>query len=106
MAYSNGQVPGTIWQSDVTIFNPDTTHKATYSVAFLDARIPVDDYSNLTWTQVDVPPLASKVVDMKPYQSLQLNRALLDAGYTGTSDLYTVKVTILQGTGEGSVVEV
>jgi hypothetical protein len=98
MAYSNGQVPGTIWQSDVTIFNPDTTHKATYSVAFLDARNPVDDYSNLTWTQVDVPPLASKVVDMKPYQSLQLNRALLDAGYTGTSDLYTVKVTILQGT--------
>jgi hypothetical protein len=211
MAYSNGQVPGTIWQSDVTIFNPDTTHKATYSVAFLDARNPVDDYSNLTWTRVDVPPLgsaasgnvlssffgqtlgaygalmmrgdvaplppvitartfnngdptkgtfglsvpptsvtggvssqaspaasvliglkqnadaytnlglvnlnndwpkiqldfldgltvaplASKVVDMKPYQSLQLNRALLDAGYTGTSDLYTVKVTILQGT--------
>ena len=35
-----GQVPGTTWQSDVTIFNPDPSAAATYSVAFLDARNP------------------------------------------------------------------
>jgi PKD domain len=211
MAYVNGQIPGTIWQSDVTIFNPDPSRTATYSITFLDARNPVDDHSELTWTQVDVTPLgsvafgnilssvfgqtlgaygalmvrgdvaplppvitartfnngdptkgtfglsvppmsvtggvssqaspaasvliglkenadaytnlglvnlnndwpkiqldfldglaaaplASRVVDMKPYQSLQINHALLDAGYASTSDLYTVKVTILQGT--------
>jgi hypothetical protein len=56
-------------------------------------KIQLDFLDGLT-----VAPLASKVIDMKPYQSLQLNRALLDAGYTGTIDLYTVKVTILQGT--------
>jgi pimeloyl-ACP methyl ester carboxylesterase len=211
MAYVTGQLSGTIWQSDVTIFNPDTTRTATYSVAFLDARNPVDDYSKLTWTPINVEPLgsvasgnllgstfgqplgaygalmvrgdvaplppvitartfnngdptkgtfglsvpptsvsggvssqapqaasvliglrqnadaytnlglvnlqndwpkiqidfldgltaaplASRVVDMQPYQSLQINNALLDAGYAGTSDLYTVKVKILQGT--------
>ena len=211
MAYVTGQIPGTIWQSDVTIFNPDTTRTATYSVAFLDARNPVDDYSKLTWTPIPVgplgsvasgnvlgsffgqplgaygglmvrgdvaplppvitartfnngdptkgtfglsvpptpvsggvspqaspaasvliglgqnadaytnlgfvnlnndwptiqidfldgltaAPLASRVVDMQPYQSLQINNALVDAGYAGTSDLYTVKVKILQGT--------
>jgi hypothetical protein len=211
MAYVSGQVLGTIWQSDVTLFNPHPSLTATYSVAFLDARNPVDDYSKLTWTTINVgplssaatpnllggffqqtlgaygalmvrgdlaplapvitartfnngdqnrgtfglsvpptsvsggvtpqappaasvliglrqneaaytnlglvnlkndwpkvqldfsdgltaAPLASKVVDLKPYQSLQINRALLDAGYTGTSDLYTVKVKVLQGT--------
>ncbi len=206
MAYVQGAIPGTVWQSDVTIFNPDPSRTATYSITFLDARNPVDDYSELTWTQVDVTPLgsaafgnilsrvfgqtlgaygalmvrgdvaalppvitartfnngdptkgtfglsvpamsvtggvssesvliglkenadaytnlglvnlnndwpkiqldfldgltaeplASRVVDMKPYQSLQINHALLDAGFAGTSDLYTVKVKILQGT--------
>ena len=49
MAYVLGQVPGTTWQSDVTIFNPDPTRNATYSVAFLDGRNPVDDYSKLAW---------------------------------------------------------
>ena len=58
MAYVLGQVPGTTWQSDVTIFNPDPTRSATYSVAFLDARNPVDDYSKLTWGPITLPPLA------------------------------------------------
>ncbi len=212
MAYVLGQVPGTVWQSDVTIFNPDPTRTATYAIAFLDANHPVVDYSKLTWSgaiqvpalgsiassnllgQVfgqslgsygalivrgDVAPaspvftartfnngdptkgtfglsvpgasvaggvssqasaaasvliglrqnaaaytnlglvnlkndwpkiqldftdgltsaaLASLTVDMQPYQSLQINRALLAAGYAGTSDEYTVRVRILQGT--------
>ncbi len=211
MAYTLGQVPGTTWQSDVTLFNPDPTRSATYSVAFLDARNPVDDYSKLTFGAVTVPPLgslsspnvlgdtfgqalgaygallvrgdvaplppvvmartfnngdpakgtfglsvpstsvsggvstqasaaasvliglrqndsaytnlglvnlkndwpkvqldffdgvtgdalASRTVDMMPYQSLQITRALLDAGFTGSSDLYTIRVKILQGT--------
>jgi len=42
--------------------------------------------------------LASVTVDMNPYQSLQINRALQAAGYAGTSDLYTVRVKILHGT--------
>ena len=211
MAYVLGQVPGTVWQSDVTIFNPDPTRSATYAVAFLDARNPVDDYSKLTFGAITVPPLgsvsspnllgdafgqalgayggllvrgdvaplppvitartfnngdpakgtfglsvpstsvsggvstqaspaasvliglhqndsaytnlglvnlkndwpkvqldffdgdtgdalASRTVDMMPYQSLQITRALADAGFTGTSDLYTIRVKILQGT--------
>jgi PKD repeat protein len=211
MAYVLGQVPGTVWQSDVTIFNPDPTRTATYSITFLDARNAVVDYSKLTWSapiQVpalgsvsssnllgqtfgqplgaygalmvrgDVAPappvitartfnngdptkgtfglsvpatsvtggvssqaaaaasvliglrqnaaaytnlglvnlrndwpkveldftdgqssalLASMTVDLQPYQSLQINRALQAAGFAGTSDEYTVKVKILQG---------
>jgi hypothetical protein len=218
MAYVLGQVQGATWQSDVTIFNPHPSLAATYSIAFLDARNPVTDYSQLTWQAFPVPPLGSIYdpnllldvfgqplgaygalivrgdiaplppvimartfnnesaqgrgtfglsvpqasvsggvsaqaspaasvliglrqnaaaytnlglvnlhndwptveldffdgataaplgsmnVPMNPYQSLQINRALLDshivqaAGYSSTSDLYTVKVKILQGT--------
>ena len=59
MAYVSGQVPGTLWQSDVTILNPDPTQVATYSLAFLDARNPVNDGSQLTWYAISVPPLGS-----------------------------------------------
>ena len=59
MAYVLGQAPGTTWQSDVTIFNPDPSHSATYSVSFLDSRNPVDDYSKLTWAAITIPPLGS-----------------------------------------------
>jgi N-acetylneuraminic acid mutarotase len=59
MAYVPGQVPGTLWQSDVTILNPDPTQVATYSLAFLDARNPVNDGSQLTWYAISVPPLGS-----------------------------------------------
>ena len=60
MAYVLGQVPGTIWQSDVTILNPDPARTATYSIAFLDARHPVDDASKLTWLgPIQVPALGS-----------------------------------------------
>ncbi len=58
MAYLNGQIPGTLWQSDVTIFNPDPTRAATISVAFLDANHPVDDQAQLPWVdKIVVPPL-------------------------------------------------
>ncbi len=56
MAYVLGQVAGTTWQSDVTIMNPSAL-SAKYSVAFLDARNPVTDYSQLTWTPITVDPL-------------------------------------------------
>ncbi|MBK9063590.1 MAG: PKD domain-containing protein [Acidobacteria bacterium] len=42
--------------------------------------------------------LGTKDVDLAAYQSTQISRALEAAGYAGTSDLYTVKVTILEGT--------
>ncbi len=59
MAYVNGAVPGTIWQSDVTIMNPSTL-AATYSVAFLDASVaPITDYSQLNWTSLSLQPLTS-----------------------------------------------
>jgi hypothetical protein len=57
MAFVYGAAPGTIWQSDVTIMNPSSALTAKYSVAFLDARAPVTDYSQLTWTTISVPPL-------------------------------------------------
>ena len=53
MAYLNGSVAGTLWQSDVTLFNPDPTRPATYSLAFLDGRNPVDP-ANLTWKQINL----------------------------------------------------
>lgn len=219
MAYVLGQVPGTTWQSDVTVLNPHPTLAATYSIAFLDARNPVTDYSQLTWFTYNVPPLGfidssnllagqpflqplgaygalivrgdsaplppvitartfnnetsqgqgtfglsvppssvsggvstqgapaasvliglrqsaaaytniglvnlhndwatveldffdkgaaplgTLTVQVNPYQSYQINKALADsrlvpaAGYTGTSDLYSVQVKILEGTG-------
>ncbi len=58
MAYVQGQVAGTTWQSDVTIMNPSTL-AATYSVALLDARHPVTDYSQLSWTTFTVPALGT-----------------------------------------------
>ncbi|HVO52564.1 MAG TPA: PKD domain-containing protein, partial [Thermoanaerobaculia bacterium] len=58
MAYVLGQTAGTTWVSDVTIMNPSTSLTAKYSVAFLDARAPVTDYSQLTWTPISVPPLS------------------------------------------------
>ena len=71
MAYVLGQVPGTNWQSDVTIFNPHPTITATYSVAFLDARHPVDDYSKLTWSTITVPPLGSVASAEPPRRRLR-----------------------------------
>src|ERR1035437_1185775 len=59
MAYVHGAIAGTIWQSDVTIFNADPSRTATYSIAFLDARNPVDDSLGLTWYPLNVPPLGS-----------------------------------------------
>jgi PKD repeat protein len=59
MAYVSGQAPGTVWQSDVTLLNPHPSLTATYSIAFLDARNSVDDYSKLTWGAISVPPLGS-----------------------------------------------
>jgi PKD repeat protein len=212
MAYVQGQVAGTNWQSDVTIFNPDATRTATIRVAFLDGQNPVDDYASLALSpKVDIPPLGSigtanvlgdifgkplgsfgalliqgdatplapvvtartfnvgdgthgtfglsvpsasstggvssqaspassvliglrqndtaytnvglvnlkndwakvaldftdsasgaalgtTTLDLKPYQSYQLSRALLATGFTGTSDLFTVRVRLLSGT--------
>ncbi len=42
--------------------------------------------------------LGTKDVDLAAYQSTQISRALEAAGYAGTSDLYTVKITIVEGT--------
>jgi hypothetical protein len=42
--------------------------------------------------------LGTKDVDLAAYQSTQISRALEAAGYAGTSDLYRVSVTILEGT--------
>ena len=50
-------MPGTHWQSDVTILNPHPTLPATYSVAFLDAATR-SRYSKLTWGPITLPPLA------------------------------------------------
>jgi hypothetical protein len=43
--------------------------------------------------------LASMTVYMKPYQSLQINKALQTAGYAGPSDGYSVNVKLLEGSG-------
>jgi PKD repeat protein len=42
LAYATGSIEGTVWQTDVTILNPDPTLPATYSLAFLDGRKVVD----------------------------------------------------------------
>jgi PKD repeat protein len=51
MAYLQGSLAGTVWQSDVTVFNPDPSRPGTYSLAFLDGRNPVDP-ANLVWTTI------------------------------------------------------
>ncbi|MDL2717725.1 MAG: PKD domain-containing protein, partial [Acidobacteriota bacterium] len=53
MAYTQGAVSGTVWQSEVTVFNPDPTRPATYSVAFLDGRNPVSP-SSLDWKTLTI----------------------------------------------------
>ena len=53
LAYVNGVIPGSVWQSDLSIFNPHPTLTATYSIAFLDGANPVAP-ENLTWITFDV----------------------------------------------------
>ncbi|MEO8586705.1 MAG: PKD domain-containing protein, partial [Acidobacteriota bacterium] len=58
MAYSDGAVTGTVWQSEITIFNPDPTRSGTYSVAFLDGRT-VANPANLAWQPLTIGPRKS-----------------------------------------------
>ena len=59
MAYLGGS-GGAFWTSDVTIFNPDKVLAQKLSVAFLDPRSLVTDYSQLTFvTLADIPPMGS-----------------------------------------------
>jgi hypothetical protein len=51
LAYTQGAVSGTVWQSDMTIFNPHPTLSATYSLAFLDGKNPVAP-KDLVWKTV------------------------------------------------------
>ncbi len=53
MAYLQGSLAGTLWQTDVTIFNPDPTRSATYSLAFLNGGSPVDP-ANLDWRTINL----------------------------------------------------
>ncbi len=57
MAYLAGAIPGTLWQSDVTIFNPDPTRSASIRIAFLDAQNP---YAPMTLSNpIPIQPLGS-----------------------------------------------
>ncbi|HQQ77326.1 MAG TPA: PKD domain-containing protein [Thermoanaerobaculia bacterium] len=59
MAYLAGS-GGAFWTSDVTIFNPDKVLAQKLSVAFLDPRNLVTDYSQLTFVPLaDIPPLGA-----------------------------------------------
>ncbi len=53
MAYLQGSLGDTLWQTDVTLFNPDPTRPGTYSLAFLDGRSPVDP-ANLVWKTINL----------------------------------------------------
>ena len=59
MAYLGGS-GGAFWTSDVTIFNPDKVLSQKLSVAFLDPRNLVTDYSQLTFVPLaDIPPMGA-----------------------------------------------
>jgi len=59
MAYLGGS-GGAFWTSDVTIFNPDKVLTQKLSVAFLDPKNLVSDYSQLTFVPLaDIPPMGS-----------------------------------------------
>ncbi len=49
-AYLQGGLANALWQTDLTILNPDPTRSAAYSVAFLDGQNPVDP-KDLVWTE-------------------------------------------------------
>ena len=51
LAYVQGALPGTIWQSDLTILNPHPTLAGTYSLAFLDGANPVAS-ADLVWKPI------------------------------------------------------
>ncbi len=53
MAYLQGSLTGTLWQTDVTVFNPDPSRPATYSLAFLNGGSPVDP-ADLVWKTIDL----------------------------------------------------
>jgi PKD repeat protein len=59
MAYTDG-ASGTFWQSDLSIFNPDTTRAMLVSVAFLSGTANTDP-TKLQWTQVYVGPQSTKL---------------------------------------------
>jgi hypothetical protein len=54
LAYTPGAASGTVWQSDLTILNPDPTLSATYSLAFLDGKNPVAP-KDLVWKPITLP---------------------------------------------------
>ena len=58
LAYTSGASQGTVWQSDLTIFNPHATLSGTYSLAFLDGRNPVAP-ADLVWRTITLPALQS-----------------------------------------------
>ena len=51
LAYTPGAASGSVWQSDLTILNPDPTLSATYSLAFLDGGNPVAP-KDLVWKPI------------------------------------------------------
>jgi PKD repeat protein len=51
LAYTPGAASGTVWQSDMTILNPDPTLSATYSLAFLDGTNAVAP-KDLVWKTI------------------------------------------------------
>ena len=53
MAYLQGSLAGTLWQTDFTLFNPDPTRPATYSLAFLKGGSPVDP-ADLVWRTINL----------------------------------------------------
>jgi PKD repeat protein len=53
LAYLQGALEGTLWKTDLTLFNPDQGRPGTYSLAFLDGRAPVDP-ANLVWKTITV----------------------------------------------------
>jgi PKD repeat protein len=60
MAYTDGLIPGSLWQSDVSVYNPHATLPARYDVALLDAAHPVSDASELVWHTLDLDPKQSR----------------------------------------------
>jgi PKD repeat protein len=53
LAYLQGSLEGTLWQTDVTVFNPDQSRPGTYSLAFLDGDHPVDP-ADLVWKTINL----------------------------------------------------
>ncbi len=63
MAYLGGAIPGTLWTSDVTLFNPDPALAQRLQVAFLDATQPLQAGESPSFVALNpIAPMASFTV--------------------------------------------